>query len=272
MKLFDRWRSVRARILACVAGIAFSMLTGCAECELDLAVSKQGAAVMTVQAVAAPEDLDRIKPLVPTLRAMGMDMSLTEALLAARIPSKEIPPAAFENFARMFGPKLQMDGVTRTSVGRKTGVRAVFRAARVSDLYWSSSGQAGDRVGFHFVPGRAAIFRILPPAAADAHPTSGQKDRGSIQALDKLLGAALAPLRARVTVTVDGQILQTSAARKSGASSVVVAQADGRRMGLDTLMRMSTVKSVGDIQAIAERPPAGVFLENPVQPLVIRFE
>lgn len=254
-----------------LAGFAL-FLAGCAECEMDLKVSRQGSAVLTVQAVAAAEDLEAIEPMIPALRAMGLDMSLTEALLASRNPSAPIPRAPFVNFARSFGPELKLDRVERTARGGKSGIRAVYRAADVSRLAWKAPAPAQDRVRMHFTPGRAALFRIVPDMAAGSRPTSGQDEGFSIQALDGLISAALKPLRARVTVSVEGRILQTSAARKAGDSSVVIADVDGRRLGVDALLRLGSTKGLSDAGALAAKPPAGVFLQDPTQPLVIRFE
>ena len=247
------------------------MVAGCAECELDLAVSRHGSGVMTVQALAAPADLDRIQPLVPALRSLGLDMSLTETLWASQDPSLPIPTRALENFARMFGPDLRLERVVRASEGGKSGIRAVFRTDHVSKLRWMSPGNPPEPVQFNFVPGRAPIFRMIPPRAVDSRPASGSAAGGSIRAMDGLIGAAMAPFRGKVTVTVDGKILQTSAARRAGPSSIIIAQADGRRMGWDTLRRLASVKRVSDARGLSAQPPAGVFLEDPSQPLVIRF-
>lgn len=257
---------------ALVMGCASMGLAGCAECEMDLKVSRTGSAVMTVQAIAAPADLEQIEPMIPALRAMGLDMSLTEALLAARDPSASIPVAPFQNFARAFGPDLKLDRVERVARDGKSGMCAIYRAADVSKLHWQGSPQTRDRLRIHFTPGRAALFRMIPETAAGRDPTLGSKEGFSIQALDGWISAALKPLRGRVTISVDGRILQTSASRKSGDSSVVIAELDGRRMGVDSLLRLGSAKGLSDVGAWAEKPPAGVFLQDPTQPLVIRFE
>ena len=264
-------RGFRFASILVLSGVSL-LFAGCAECDIDLRVSPKGSAVMTVQAVAAPEDLDQIKPWIPALRAMGLDMSLTEALLAAHDSKAPLPRAPFESFARAFGPDLQLDHVERMARGKKSGVRAVYRAADVSRIRWSAPAPARDRVSVHFTPGRAALLRVIPEAPAGSHPTLGPDGGFSIQALDGVISDALKPLRGRVTVSVEGRILQTSAARKSGNSSVVIAEFDGRRMGVDSLLRLASVKGLADAGQLSTKPPAGVFLENPAQPLVIRFE
>lgn len=258
-------------IRGAAAALGLLAAAGCSESTLELAVARDGSAVLTIVSAAHPDELDRIRPMLPAFQAMGFDTSFFEALRAAQDPDAALPREAFVNFGRQWGGELRLDRLERFPAGSgATGVRAVYRAADVRKLQWTPHAGRRDRLRFDFVGGKSPIFKIIPET--EGRSNLGQPANRSIQALDGWIASALDTLRARAVVRVDGVIRQTGARRRAGDRAIVLADFNGPAMNLDTVMRIGQMRTLADAHALSLQPPEGVFLESPARPIIIRFE
>jgi hypothetical protein len=257
------------RLAAAIAGLLAT--AGCSESVMELAIGRDGSAVLTMASAAHRDELARVRPMLPAFQAMGFDTSLADALWAAQDPNAALPREAFENFAKQWGGTLRLDRLERFTLDSGAiGVRAIYRAPDVRALQWTPQPGRRDRLRFEFVGGKSPIFKIVPEI--EGRSNLGQPASRSIRALDGWIASALDTLRARVVVRVDGVIKQTGARRRAGDRAIVLAEFNGHEMNLDTVMRIGRVRTLGDAHVLSLQPAAGVFLESPARPIIIRFE
>ena len=264
---------IRFALKAVPIWLAATMLSGaagCADSSIEMTVARDGSATLQIKSMSSAEGREKLRDALPLLKIFGMQTGMAEMMLQQAESNQPLPRKDFEEMARAFGPGVKLTALTRTRDGASRGFRAEYRIPDVSKLQMLAE-KDGSGVKFDFVRGKNPILKILPARGAQSRPTLGWPKADSIQALDGVVAPWLRELRARAVVKVAGRIQQTNG-RQEGASTVVLATVQGRKMRAADMIALMSLHGIQDVEALHRNPPAGIFVENPARPLIIRFE
>ncbi len=242
-------RHLAAALRAGVAATAALALAACFEMDQDVSLSKDGSGTIEMKTVFGAQ----IAPMLEMGAAEGGGNPLEDLKDAAKMAEQAANMGEGVEFVE--ARDLEFND------GRK-GVAATFRFADINNLRINLNESPGDEeedtapanLTFQFTPGDTSklVIQMPPMEAGDAPAQAAEAAEGMDEAAMAMMAPMMQGMRVGMSITVDGEIVNTNASHTEGNKIILMDMDMGKLVAnADAMKKLGSPDALQDFSQFA---------------------